>query len=530
MPKDKTASQKTVKRQKKLTTKLFHGVVMIFIVAITVMTMFYYSLPEWVYYLTPAVRLYFAVDEINDAYGFDYFSDVLKKVEKQYDSTIEIYDNTGRFIYSSLDHDHSDLPADLSQASEVEEKYKLTYKTTDGSIDAGNRGFLIKVFDSGNIDVDFLVCYFYFSGGERIEVCMQVSQVAATAKVDFIVAFCFFAITVAICFIILIVYLRRFSKPIDNICTITRRMAKLDFSQKCPPTKLIEMTHLAENINTLSDVLDKSLGELNEKNEKLLKDIENERTIDNLRQTFVSGISHELKTPIAIIQGYAEGAKMFFESGNTETACEYCDIIANESVRMNNMVMRLLEITKYDSGAYEPQRENFNLRELADDWITRNSTLLSEKGITAVNVTEPEFVGNGDRIILASVINNYLSNAVSHADGAKKIVVSAEDLGENYRMYVFNTGNNIEEKHIDKIWTSFYRADKALSRSQGRFGLGLAIVASVQRLHGEKYGVNNKEDGVEFWFDIKKADCADTVGLSTLDSPDKSAETKQSVN
>lgn len=481
------------------------SIVLIFFISVSIISVAYYSLPDWVYYLNPAVRLYFAVDEIESAYGLSNFTDVLKDVEKGYDSNIEIYDKNGRFIYSSLDQDSSRLPLDISKADTVDSKYKLTYKTSQGAVSTGDKGFLIKVYDSGNIDVDFLVCYFHFSGGERIEVCMQVSQVMSTTKIDFIVAFVFLISALFIGFIILIFYLRRFSKPIDNMCVITDRMSCLDFSQKLPPTKLTEMTQLSENINTLSDVLDKALNDLSEKNEKLKQDIENERTIDNLRQIFVSGISHELKTPIAIIQGYAEGAKMFFEAGNTEAALEYCDIIANESVRMNNMVMRLLEITKYDSGAYEPQRENFSLKELVDEWYVRNSAILSEKEITAENAVEEEFTGNGDTIILASVLNNYLSNAVSHIAGAKKIVCRAEDMGESYRLYVFNTGENIEEKHLDKIWNSFYRVDKAMSRSQGRFGLGLAIVASIQRLHGEAYGVENRENGVEFWFDIKKA-------------------------
>ncbi len=505
MRKNKNASGKTIKRQKKITARLMSSIALIFFISVLIISIGYYLLPEWVYYLNPAVRLYFAVDEINSAYGTEDFTSVLRDIEKGYDSNVEIYDADGRFIYSTLDQDHTGLPLDLSQADTVDSKYKLTYKTTEGSVDAGDKGFLIKVYDSGNIDVDFLVCYFHFAKGERIEVCMQVSQVISTTKIDFVVAFGFLMTALAIGFVILIFYLRRFSKPIDNMCAITSRMSTLDFSEKCPPTKLIEMTQLSENINILSYVLDNALKDLNEKNEKLLKDIENEKTIDNLRQTFISGISHELKTPIAIIQGYAEGAKMFFESGNTQAACEYCDIIANESVRMNNMVMKLLEITKYDSGAYEPQRENFSLKELVDDWFERNSNLLSEKEITAINVVEPEFNGNGDIIILASVLNNYLSNAVSHVDGVKKIVCRAEDMGRCYRLYVYNTGENIEEKHIDKIWTSFYRADKALSRSQGRFGLGLAIVSSIQRLHGEKFGVENKDDGVEFWFDIKKA-------------------------
>ena len=143
---------------------------------------------------------------------------------------------------------------------------------------------------------------------------------------------------------------------------------------------------------------------------------------------------------------------------------------------------------------------------MVQDWFDRNTALLEEKGITAINKIDPALIGNGDSIILDSVVNNYLSNAVSHIGGERIITCRAEDTGSSYRIFVGNTGENIEEKHIDKIWDSFYRADKSLSRSQGRFGLGLAIVASIQDLHGQEYGVNNTADGVEFYFDIRKAE------------------------
>lgn len=497
---------KTIRKQKTITARLLSSIALIFFIAVGVITIAYNALPEWVYYLNPAVRLYFAADEIASAYGTDNFTDVLRDIEKGYDSNIEIYNRAGRFVYSTLDPDRDSLSENLDIAPTVDSKYRLEYKTSQGNVTAGDKGFLIKVYDSGNIDVDFLVCYFHLPDGERIEVCMQVSQVISTTKIDFIIAFGFLMSSLSICFLILIFYLRRFSKPIDNMCEITGRMANLDFSKKCPPTKLVEMTQLSESINTMSVALDEALTDLSEKNEKLLRDIENERTIDNLRQTFISGISHELKTPIAIIQGYAEGAKMFYEAGNGKAAAEYCDVIAEETVRMNNMIMRLLEITKYSSGAYEPVHENFSIRSMVQEWFDRNASLLEEKGITAVNDVSPDYTGNGDSIILSSVINNYLSNAVSHIDGDKKIVCRAESIGDSFRIFVFNTGNHIEEKHIDKIWDSFYRADKSLSRSQGRFGLGLAIVASIQNLHGEEFGVNNVTDGVEFFFDIKKAE------------------------
>lgn len=502
MGKSKDPGKKKTK-QKSMTQRLKRTILLILIASVFIIFVAYYNLPDWTYYLVSATRLWLATDEVKLAYDTDHFNDALSSVEKMYDSTIEVYGPDGRFIYSSLDAD-AVYPEDISSAPTVDEKYRLTYEIIDGEIKPDKRGFLIKVCHTGsNIDVDFLTCYDYLPGGERIELCMQVSQVVVTGRIDFIITFVAILIALFIGYVIIIIYLKKFTKPIQKMCNITDRMAQLDFSQKCPETRLTEMTRLSESINVLSDNLDLALKDLQNKNEKLQKDIENEKTIDNLRQTFISGISHELKTPIAIIQGYAEGAKMFYESGNPEKASEYCDTISEEADRMNNMVMKLLEITKYSSGAYEPQREDFNIHDMVDDWFTRNEAILKDKGVTAVNNVDPYLMGNGDKIILASVLNNYLSNALSHVDGAKIITCFCEETEGKYRLYVRNTGKPIADKDIDKIWTSFYRADKSLSRSQGRFGLGLALVASIQKLHGEKYGVRNEDDGVSFWFDIK---------------------------
>ena len=252
MRKKNNASEKVkpIRRQKTITARLLSSIALIFFIAVSVITLAYNALPEWVYYLNPATRLYFAADEITNAYGTEQFTDTLRDIEKGYDSNIEIYTADDRFIYSTLDPDRMSLPLKISSADTVDSKYKLTYSTSQGEVAAGDKGFLIKTYVGGNIDVDFLVCYFHLPEGERIEVCMQVSQVISTTKIDFIVAFGFFMSSLSIGFAILIFYLRRFSKPIDNMCEITGRMAKLDFSKKCPPTKLIEMTQLSENLPT----------------------------------------------------------------------------------------------------------------------------------------------------------------------------------------------------------------------------------------------------------------------------------------
>ena len=491
------------KKQRSITAKLMRGIVTILFLTVLIPAITYTYLPEWVYYIAPGTRLWLAMDDINNAYGTDEFDETLRLVEKQFDSNIEIYASDGRFIYSTAAMTDP-LPYDISQAPTVEEKYKLTYQTVDGEISAGNRGFLLQTYTSTHLEIQFLDMYSYLPGGERVEICMQVSQLSTTGKLYFIVSFVAIMTCMALALIFIMLYIRRFTGQIKQMCVITDRMARLDFSEKCPETNLVELTQLSESINQMSYSLDMALSDLRQKNEKLQEDIENERTIDNLRQTFISGISHELKTPIAIIQGYAEGAKMFYQSGNAETANTYCDTIMEEATRMNAMIIKLLEITKYDSGAYEPVREDFDLRKLVQDWFDRNEAQLAEKKATVVNSIPSSYRGNGDSVILDSVVNNYLSNAMSHVDGEKKIVASAEEVDGKYRVYIFNTGKQIEKKDIENIWTSFYRADKSLSRSQGRFGLGLAIVASIQKLHGEKYGVENLPDGVRFWFDVRK--------------------------
>ena len=503
--KQDTKTEKILRKEKRITTRLNRSIALILFLAVVIPVIVYNNVPEWGFYLVSATRLYIAAQEIDDSYGKEHFAATLQETEKRYDSTIEVYSADDRLIYSTVALTKQ-LPADLETAPSVPDEYKLDYKVTSGKVNAGSKGFLIKCFDNGNIQVDFLDCYYYTTGGERVEICMQISQVATTAKIDFMIFFVIVMIALTLAMLTMRAYIRRFTKPINRIVDITDSLAKLDFAEECPRTKLVELNKLSDSINTMSASLNAALMDLQERNKKLETDIENERTIDALRKTFIGGISHEMKTPIAIIQGYAEGAKMFYDAGKKETADKYCDTVIEETRRMNKMIMSLLEITRYDSGDYEPNKEPFSIKAPIDDWLERNGEMLKEKGITAINYIPESLYGNGDAAILASVVNNYLSNACSHADGDKRIELWAEDSGDSYRVKCFNTGNNIEDKDIDKIWTSFYRADKSLSRSQGRFGLGLAIVASIQKIHGREYGVYNTSDGVIFWFDIEKGD------------------------
>lgn len=479
------------------------GIIIILLLTVLITAFAYNNLPEWVYYLTPATRLWIATEELSAAYGDD-FLDKIKDVEKEYDSSVEVFNAEGQLVYSSKALIDS-LPDDVNAAEVLKDIYLFDYKTVNGEKRVGEKSFLIKKYDTGSLVVTFIDCYKYLDSGVSVDVYMQVSQASSNTKISILVSFVAIMISLVIALFAIWLYIKRFTNPVNKMVEVTQQMAKLNFSQDCPPSSLSELNSLSTGINEMSVALDTALTDLKNKNKKLEEDIENERTIDNLRQTFIAGISHELKTPIAIIQGYAEGAKMFYSSGQAESADKYCDVIIGETQRMNSMIMRLLEITKYSSGAYEPQRENFALRPFVQDWIDRNAGLLEEKGVTCENTVKDGFFGNGDVVILSSVLNNYLSNAVSHCEGEKKIRVSCTETETACRIKVYNTGAPIAPKDIDKIWDSFYRADKALSRSQGRFGLGLSIVSAIQKLHGQDYGVENKANGVEFWFDVKKS-------------------------
>ncbi len=503
MARKRTGTNK-VKKPRSIRRRLMTAIVFIMLLTVLIPVVAYNSLPEWVYLFVPGTRLWIGSDFVANSYGTEEFTEAVKYAERKYNATVEIFNADGEFIYSTWSL-VDELPADLSEALPIDEAYMIKYEVKSGRLKGSDKGFLIKGYTDKNIEITYLDCYNYLPGGERIEMSQQVTNEGAMARIDFIISFVSLMISIIVALSVISIYLKRFTRPVENMCEITDSIAKLDFSRTCPPSGVAELNRLSESVNSLSASLSTSLADLKEKNKKLEEDIENERTIDNLRQTFISGISHEMKTPIAIIQGYAEGAKMFYESGNAETAEQYCDIVMRESQRMNTMIMKLLEITKYSSGAYELDTAEFSAAELAEDWFERNSAILGEKGIAVENRIPAGFVGIGDRVILESVVNNYMSNAVSHCDGEKKIIASAEDTGEFYRVYIFNTGQHIADKDFDKIWTSFYRADKSLSRSQGRFGLGLAIVASIQNLHKAAYGAENVENGVRFYFDIKKA-------------------------
>ena len=233
-------------------------------------------------------------------------------------------------------------------------------------------------------------------------------------------------------------------------------------------------------------------------------DIEKKEEQEQSRKEFIANASHELKTPIALIQGYAEGLKEGI-SDDPESRNYYCEVIADEAAKMNELVKELMSLNELEMGDKTVQIERFNINEMILNQIQAMKVLAEQQG--AVIVYEPfDYFIWSDEFKIEEVFRNYLSNAIHHVDkdddGKKEIVIYTVESGDMLRVIVFNTGETIPEESVGKIWDKFYKVDKARTREYGGSGVGLSIVKATMELLGQNYGFDNKENGVEFYFEV----------------------------
>lgn len=302
---------------------------------------------------------------------------------------------------------------------------------------------------------------------------------------------------------ILFVVSKTFTTPILELSNIATRMANLDFEIKYTDSREDEVGTLGKSMNFLSEKLETTISELKTANNELKKDIENKIQIDQMRTEFLSNVSHELKTPIALIQGYAEGLKENIND-DPESREFYCDVIIDEANKMNTMVKKLLSLNQIESGKDPVTLERFDITTLVKSVLDATEILFQQKGATLYfEQLEPIYVW-ADEYRIEEVIMNYISNALNHVSGKKQIKVSIIQKEDVVKVVVFNTGERIPKEDLEKVWDKFYKVDKARTREYGGSGIGLSIVKAIMNSHNQKYGVSNQEDGVEFWFELDR--------------------------
>ena len=292
-----------------------------------------------------------------------------------------------------------------------------------------------------------------------------------------------------------------FTKPILKLADIAKKMSDLDFDTKYTEIREDEIGELGNSINILSEKLEDTISELKTANNELKKDIEQKTQIDEMRKEFLSNVSHELKTPIALIQGYAEGLKENI-SDDQESRDFYCEVIMDEANKMNNMVKKLLSLNQLEFGNNPISMERFNIVEVIQSVLASTDILFQQKeAVLVFEQKEPVYVW-ADEYMIEEVLTNYISNALNHVDGEKIIKINLLQKDDVVRISVFNTGKQIPETDIDKVWIKFYKVDKARTREYGGSGIGLSIVKAIMSSHNKQCGVINRENGVEFWCEL----------------------------
>ncbi len=308
--------------------------------------------------------------------------------------------------------------------------------------------------------------------------------------------------TVAVGCVIAFFLARLFTRPVRRLSTMAGRMANMDFSDRYEGQGEDELSQLGHNLNTVSEAMEQSLSELKTANARLQSDVEITTRQNEARSRFIRNVSHELKTPISLIQTYAEGLHENIASDAADREF-YCSVIEDEAAKLSQIIAKLTTLMQLESGGDELTIERFDLSALLGRLLQRHAPVFAERAVVLPTLSdEPLFVW-GDALLIEQVFTNYLTNALHHVTEGGEIRIACQVAEKAVRVTVFNTGTPIPEDDLPHIWESFYKIDKAHTRAYGGTGIGLSVVAAIMQAHRMPYGVQNESNGVAFWVDLQ---------------------------
>ena len=421
----------------------------------------------------------------------------LEKISVRNNFDILIKDNNGINVYttnknfSSVMGTINDIIDNFNNGKELEKNERFYIKKQ-----RDNKNGVLYMMLSGKLDNGYFVYI-------RIPVTFIQDSVNISNNFLWIIA----GITILVAAILVTIVSDKFTGPILELNNIAKKMSNLDFSQKYNSTDTKdEIDDLGKSINRMSEKLETTIKQLKNTNIELEKDIEEKSKIDEMRKTFISDVSHELKTPIALIQGYSEG---LLENVNSDEESKkfYAEVILDETNKMDKLVKQLLELMKLEYGKREFNNTTFDIVELEKEVIRKSQVMLEENQIELEFEEKQEIHVIADEFYIEQVLTNYITNAIKNVKEKlrkKKIkIYNKIDTEQNkVCIKVFNTGENIKEENLNRIWKRFYKVDESRNREDGGTGIGLSLVKAIMSNYNDDYGVNNVEDGVEFYFEL----------------------------
>lgn len=352
------------------------------------------------------------------------------------------------------------------------------------------------------INGDMIVSSQYFNGSYIVAVSFltSVNDVVGTMNGYYFIVF-FIALLVVI--IISLLYSRYMTKPLIQMSYVAKEISKSNFDIKYPVKTSDEIGILGTSLNSISDNLKKNLKDLKISNQRLKEEMDIQKLQEEKRKELIANISHELKTPITIVQGSIEGLQKGIYSEET-----YQDIL-EETARMNGLVIEMLEISKLESPTFKLNLETFELYGLVLKEMDKLKTLVQEKNLNISiklddSLQDEELFVNGDENRIAQVLRNFMTNAIKYTPEGETVELSIQETSDSYQFSIENFGVTLDQKDIDNIWDAFYRKEKSRNKKFGGTGLGLYIVKRILELHQSYYGVTSTENSVRFYFSLTK--------------------------
>ncbi len=412
---------------------------------------------------------------------------------------LNISDNTKLMLYSSFGMN----PNSKVESSNLYSDY-INARDEENSILENTDAFVIRQMNVRRLGSSYIYLDGNLENGDHILIRLSVAGIEES--VSFSNRFFLYVTLFVACigFVIMYIVTGAFVKPVKELNNQAKRMSELDFTAKYNVRTNDEFGMLGNSINVLSEKLEQSLDELKQANEELKQDLKQREAMDEMRKEFLSNVSHELKTPIALIQGYAEGL-IDNINDDEESRQFYCEVIMDEAKKMNGMVKQIMALNQLEFGYSQVSLEVFDIVDLIHGVLAKSDILIRQKEANVRFEAAGPVNVSSDAFMAEEVFTNYFTNALNHVNGERRIDISLEEHKGNIRVNVFNTGDPIPEEDIGNIWDKFYKVDKARTREYGGSGVGLSIVKATMQLLGKEYGVENKDDGVLFWFEMDAA-------------------------
>lgn len=401
----------------------------------------------------------------------------------------------------ATDNNKTDYTGEIEFFSNIKQKGEILRKLyQEKMID-------INLVKENDTKINYIIVSAYLDNGYKLYMRTPTADLQESARISNNVLIVIGSAVIIISGIIASFISRKFAAPILELNSIAQRMSNLDFSQKYQVNDTDdEMNNLGKSINIMSEKLEKTIKQLTVNNSELEKDIERKSKIDEMRKQFISDVSHELKTPIALIQGYAEG---LVENVNVDDESRefYANVILDEANKMDRLVKQLLELMKLEYGKRDFNNESFDIVALINEVIKKCNVMVVENNIKIYFNCKNVIMAYADIFYVEQILMNYITNAIKYSkevNGERKIEINIYlDAEKNkIRVSIFNSGDNIEEKELQRIWGRFYKVDSSRNREKGGTGIGLAFVKAIMNNYQNEYGAVNKENGVEFFFEL----------------------------